>query len=142
MKCSRIPTLLLLLAVSIIAACSGSNTSDNEVATPPAPAMPEHWTIVSDQAFAPADIRPISEKLGGQITALRNTVYAVGTNTVRLNTIVAATPADADAIMDVIGGMKPSEWFVRQELVIYEFVANDAALDDMRAGRTMLLAER
>ncbi len=105
---------------------------------PPTPSMPAHWSVISDINFAAADIRPVSASLGAQVSALRNTTYRVGGGRVKLNTIVAATPADADKIMQALGKMKPPEWFMRRGLLIYEFVGGNDTIPEMRKGRSLL----
>ena len=79
-------------------------------------------------------------KLGAAITALRNTTYEVGGSAFKLNTIVAESPADADEIMRALAKMKPTEWFLRRGLVIYEFVGPNDVIPEMRKGRALLAA--
>ena len=131
---------ILLLALAASFACSQSHASSNAEA-PPAPAMPAHWSVISDVSFGAADIRPVAAQLGAEVSALRNTTYEASGRTVKLNTIVAATAGDADSIMRALGKMKPPEWFLRRGLVIYEFVGSNDAIPEMRKGRA-LLAER
>mgnify|MGYP001821282679 CR=1 FL=1 len=108
---------------------------------PAAPTMPAHWTVVSDESFAAVDIQPVAASLGGKISALRNTTYDVGGKPIKLNTIVAATATDADTIMAALGQMKPEEWFVRNGLVIYEFVGANDVQSEMRDARTLLMED-
>jgi len=103
--------------------------------------MPAHWTVVSDENFAAVDIAPVAASLGAEVSALRNTTYDVGGKPVKLNTIVAATATDADAIMAALGKMKPEEWFIQSGLIIYEFVGADDVQSEMRAGRTLLMED-
>ena len=98
--------------------------------------------MTSDQSFGQADIKPISETLGGAVTALRNTVYDVNGRPVKVNTIVTATQVDADKIMASLQAMKPAEFFLRQDLTIYEFVGTNDVIPDIRAGRAHLQAKR
>ena len=124
-----------IVALATVAACSSSE----EIAeAPAAPPMPANWSVVSDQTFAPAEIKPISESLGGEVSALRNTLYDVEGKSIKLNTIVAATADDADRIYAAVGKMKPEEWFLRDDLIIYEFVGNNDVIPEMRAGRALL----
>jgi hypothetical protein len=102
--------------------------------------MPAHWKVTSDIDFAAADIQPVAQRLGGTISALRNTTYEVGGRQVKLNTIVAATDADADSIMEALRGMKSEEAFVRRGRIIYEFVGANDVLSEIRAGRALLLS--
>lgn len=122
------PTLGALLLATVVAAQE----------TPPAPDMPDGWAVVSDDAFEAADIAPVSRKLGGEIAALRNTVYRVGGQRVQLNLIVAASPSSAGSIYDALVKLKPAEFVLRQGTRIYEFVGSNAAIPAMRAGRAHL----
>lgn len=100
--------------------------------------MPAHWTVTSDDDLGAADIAPVAQQLGADVSALRNTVYDISGKRMQLNTIVAATATDADRIMTALGNMKSEEFFLRRELIIYEFVCADNAIADMRAGRALL----
>ena len=136
---SRIASrLAAVIVVCTMAACSPSTPAPAAPAAPPTPAMPAHWTVVGDEVFAPADIAPVAARLGGQVTALRNTTYDVGGKKVKLNTIVAAGAKDADAIMSALGKMKSDEWFVRDGLTIYEFVGANDVQSEMRAAKALL----
>ena len=122
--------------VLLVAACSGGKSADS---TPPAPAMPEDWKVVADQAFSAADIAPVSERLGGEVLALRNTDYNVGGKSVRLNLIVVSDSANADVVMTTLRGMKPDFGLLRKGLTIYEFVAKDDAIPAVRTGKAHLV---
>ena len=123
-----------LVVVSASVACSRSTPAT----APATPAMPAHWKLVSDENFAPADIKPVAARLGAAVGALRNTTYDVDGKTVKLNTLVAANATDADAIMAALGRMKPEEFFIRRGLIIYEFVGPDDAMAEMRDARSLL----
>ena len=129
----------LVITLSLALAC-GPTTESASAAAPPTPAMPSHWKVTSDIDFAAADIAPVAQKLGGEVSALRNTTYDVGGKHVKLNTIVAPTDADADAIMKALMGMKSEEAFVRRGRIIYEFVGSNDVLPEIRAGRALLLS--
>ena len=129
----------LLLAFVLALACSRTDASADALA-PPTPAMPSHWRVISDISYTAADIRPVSASLGAKVSALRNTTYSAGGPKIKLNTIVAATPADADSIMRALGNMKPEEWFLRRGLLIYEFVGSNDAIPEMRKARDLLVA--
>ncbi len=129
-------TILFLVCVATLA-CSEPNASTTGDA-PPTPAMPSHWNVISDIDFGPVDIRPVSVSLGANVKALRNTTYDISGKRIKLNTIVATTPEDADSIMMAIGKMKPEEWFVRRGLLIYEFVGSNDVIPEMRKGRELL----
>ena len=131
---------LVLFTLGPAVACSQS-TATVDVEAPATPAMPSHWRVISDISFAAADIRPVAAKLGAEISALRNTTYDVDGRRVKLNTIVAATTADANVIVRALGKMKPEEWFLRRELVIYEFVGPNDAIPEMHMGRALLATD-
>lgn len=134
-RTTRVSFCSTLLAIGIVAGC---NSSETRTPTPAAPAMPAGWNVVSDQVFEPADIKPVGDRLGAQVVALRNTDYEVDGKPVRLNTIVAATEADADAIMTNLRAMKPDDFLLRRELTLYEFVGANDVIPAMRAGKSHL----
>ncbi len=100
--------------------------------------MPKRWRVISDINFEAADIRPVSVQLGAKVSALRNTTYDINGKRLKLNTIVAATTGDADAIVAALGKIKPKEFFLRRGLIIYEFVGGDDTNREMRKGRARL----
>ena len=129
----------LAITLAFALACDRM-TGSASAAAPPTPAMPSHWKVTSDIDFAAADIAPVSQRLGGKVTALRNTTYDVGGKQVKLNTIVAASDADADSIMEALKAMKSEEAFVRRGRTIYEFVGTNDILPEIRNGRALLLS--
>jgi hypothetical protein len=131
----------LVIALALALACDRSIGSAS-AAAPPTPAMPSHWKVTSDIDFAAADIEPVARRLGGEISALRNTTYDVGGKQVKLNTIVAATDAAADSIMEALEAMKSEEAFVRRGRIIYEFVGANDVLPEIREGRALLVSGR
>jgi len=124
----------LLVSASFLSGCARQEAAFEEA--PPAPTMPASWKITSDRSFSPADIRPVADKLRGEVTALRNTVYDVDGKPVKLNTIVTGSTADADRIMVSLRAMKPDEFLLRRGAVIYEFVGANDAIPDMLAGKS------
>jgi len=129
----------LVITLAFALACDRPIGSAS-AAAPPTPAMPSHWKVISDIDFAAVDIEPVAQRLGGEISALRNTTYDVGGKQVKLNTIVAATDADADSIVEALKGMKSEEAFVRRGRIIYEFVGTNDVLPEIRDGRALLLS--
>jgi len=126
----------VVLLVSLTAACSPTEALD----APPAPVMPAGWTITSDQSFPPAEVRRMSGQIGGEMLALRNTVYDVGGKRVQLNTLVAADAANADKIMEAMRAMKPDDFLLRRGLILYEFVVKNEAIGEARAGKAHIVA--
>lgn len=138
----RIPRVsLVCIAISLATAvgCSERQQAFPSEA-PAAPSMPGDWKLISDLTFPAAQIEPIAEKLGGEIAALRNTVYEVNGKRVQLNTLLAADAANADAIMRSLRGMKPEEFLLRKGLILYEFVGKNEAQPEMFAGRAHIQA--
>jgi hypothetical protein len=129
----------LVVALAFALACERLIGSAS-AAAPPTPEMPSHWKVISDTDFDAADIEPVAQRLGGKISALRNTTYDVGGKPVKLNTIVATSEADADSIMKALRGMKSEEAFVRRGQIIYEFVGANDVLPEIREGRALLLS--
>ena len=128
---------LLAIAIAAAMACSPPNESPSAEA-PATPKMPKRWRVTSDINFSATEIRPVSDQLGAKVSALRNTTYDIKGKRLKLNTIVAATAADADAIVAALGKMKPKEFFLRRGLIIYEFVGSDDTIPEMRKGRARL----
>ena len=133
--------LLCCLLISVVSACS-EKLDGESVRTAAAPTMPAEWSVTKDETFSPADIRPLSEKLGGEVTALRNTTYDVKGLPVKVNTIVTASSSDADKIMLKLRTIKPQEFLLRDGRTIYEFVGTNDSLPAMRAGMKHLEATR
>ncbi|MBW2527016.1 MAG: hypothetical protein JRI23_22740 [Deltaproteobacteria bacterium] len=134
--------LLTAIAVSIAlgtaalaaGACS-KKPSESDVVTdkpPPAPGMPPGWEMQTDDVIPPAQFPAIESKLQGKLKALRNTVYDANDHRVQLNVIQAASTIDADSIERSLGKMKAKWAFRRKGDVIYEFVGDDAASDEIR----------
>jgi len=137
-------TLRIVLARAAVAlglaALVGCSPSSRSAGAPPSPEMPADWTIVQDVDFAPRDIEPIARQLGAELDALRNTVYTVSGKRVQLNTVVAATHADAIAVMAAMRELKPEEWLVQRGLNVYEFVGADDVRAEVLQARELLLA--
>jgi len=131
---------ILVIPLALALACDRIVGSASAGA-PPTPAMPSHWKVVSDIDFGPADIAPVAQRLGAKVSALRNATYDVGGKQLKLNTIVAATEADADSIMGALTAMKSAEALVRRGRTIYEFVGTNEVLPEIRKGRAILLSE-
>ena len=133
---------LCWIFVSVVFVAGFVNQAAASAQAPAAPTMPTGWKVTSDQSFAQAAIKPISDRLGGTVTALRNTVYDVNGKPVKLNTIVTASEVDADKIMASLQAMKPAEFMLRQGLIIYEFVGTNDVIPDIRTGRAHLQTNR
>jgi hypothetical protein len=139
---SRVLAYFALVVTLALALACDQIVGSASAGAPPTPAMPSHWKVVSDIDFAAADIAPVAQRLGGKISALRNTTYDVVGKQLKLNTIVAATEADADSVMKALRAMKSEEAFVRRGRTIYEFVGTNDLLPEIRKGRAILLSEQ
>jgi hypothetical protein len=112
-------------------------------ATAPADALPaaptfDGWTIKSDKVASKKEADKIAAKLGGKITALRNTVYDVSGKKVQINVIVASDDAAADKIFASLT-KKKAEWScARKGNVLYEFVGKNDAMDEMKKAHAQL----
>ena len=127
---------IIVLTVAVVAGCSKTDA----VEAPPAPVMAANWKVTSDVSFPPAEVERIAGQLGGDLIALRNTAYEVDGKRVQINTLLAADAASADAIMIAMRKLKPDDFLVRQELVIYEFVVKNEAIAEARAGKAHIEA--
>jgi hypothetical protein len=140
---SRISRFLVCCTAISLAMLAGCSEQQGAVSAegPVAPSMPANWHVSSDLSFPAGQIEPIAKKLGGEIAALRNTIYEVNGKRVQLNTILARDEASAGEIMSSMLKMKPDEFLLRKGLTLYEFVGMDDALPEMRAGRAHIEAE-
>ncbi|MFW6369299.1 MAG: hypothetical protein ACOC0J_01820 [Myxococcota bacterium] len=132
--------LLPLLLVLSLSACprQGGEDDRERMQAPPAPSMPEGWELRSDEVTPQEAIASVEQRLDGKIAALRNTVYEVEGRRIQLNVVKAAGDEDAFRIMESLRAMKTDEALLRRELVVYEFVGDDAALPAIREGRAHL----
>ena len=117
--------------IFVLVACAKSPKTD----APPAPEMPAHWKVVFDVEIAPGQIKPIEDKLGGNISALRNTAYDVKGIRVQINLIVAPDAKNADRLMAKLESIKSKQALLRKDLIIYEFVGTNEALPHIQEGR-------
>lgn len=119
-----------------VASTTGAEKDSNTA--PPTPGMPPSWKIKSDTVVDPALVGQVAAKLGGELKALRNTVYDVGGKTVQINTMIAPDEAAAETLMAKLVTLKPAEFMLAKGLTIYEFMGKDIALGEMRSGRAHL----
>ena len=126
-------------AIAAILSVGCSEPPDTgRVEAPPAPSMPDHWTVVIDMSFPPDDVKKVGNNLGGGLASLRNTIYEVNGKTVQLNTIVAVDEANADRILIRVRDKKPDELILRRGVIIYEFVCANDAIPEMLEGKAHL----
>jgi hypothetical protein len=128
-------TLVVFLAfVLFLSACSDEQTPPpGETAR--APEMPPHWEVTSD-FLVPADqLRTMRQKLGADISSVRNTIYDVKGQRVQINVIVAPDAVNAEKVMKKLRSMKSEEALLRRDLTIYEFVGENDVLPLIAEGR-------
>ncbi len=126
-------TMAFLLAIALGVACASGESK-----APPAPQMPDAWQVISDEDFAPNEIRVVSDRLGAELSALRNTTYDVAGERVKLNILVSASDEDAEKIVAALSEMKPEEFFWREERLVFEFVGSNASIPAIREARALL----
>lgn len=137
----RVLALALVLAVPAAACSDGqrSSASARGGGAPAAPAMPPEWVVQSDVDL-PIDALPALEaQLGGKVKAVRNTIYALGSVRVQLNTIAPVDAAAADAIYRTLSMSKPAYALARKGDVIYEFVGPDVATEAIKKAQASLM---
>jgi hypothetical protein len=106
-------------------------------APPPAPTI-EGWTVKSDNVIPAAKTAEIAKKLGGKLTALRNTVYDVKGEKVQVNVMVAADAAEADKLVAAITKNKAPWSCVKKGTTVYELVGSNKAADAMKKASATL----
>ena len=129
-----------LAFVLFLSACSEEKTPPpGETAR--APEMPPHWEVTSD-FLVPADqLRAMRQKLGADITSVRNTIYDVNGQRVWINVIVAPDAASTEKVMKKLRSMKSEEALLRRDLTIYEFVGKNDVLPLIAEGRRHIEAK-
>lgn len=127
-----------------LTACSpgGDNATGGDAAssseTPSALAMPADWKVVSD-FLVPADqVQPMSASLGAELSSVRNTVYDVGGKRVQVNVMIVPDASNGDKLMTKLLTIKGAEFFLRKDLVVYEFVGTNDVLPEIAEGRKHL----
>jgi hypothetical protein len=105
---------------------------------PPAAPTFEGWTVKSDDVIPQAKVAEIAKKLGGKISALRNTVYDVKGEKVQVNVMAAADAAEADKLIVSLTKNKAAWSCVRKGTTIYEFVGGPKATDVIKKASATL----
>lgn len=100
--------------------------------------MPADWGVADDLQASSQDMSALATRMGAQLLGVRNTAFTVGEQRVQLNTIIAATPGDAESVMRYLLTIKTEEALLRRGTTIYEFVGPDAVLPLIRRGRQHL----
>jgi hypothetical protein len=100
--------------------------------------MPADWKVVSDFQLPVSQLTPMSNKLGVDLSSVRNTVYDVKGKRVQLNVIVTPDAGSAEKLMANLMSMKSEEGLLRKDLIVYEFVGGNDVLPEVAEGRRHL----
>ena len=127
----RYPTL----AGALIAIAATAFPTGLTAATTARPGrLPIGWEIRGSYNAAPADIAPISAKLGGKISALSNTILSVRGRRLQVNIINCPDPNETEKIYKSVLEIKKDPAFcLKLGNAVVEFIADDAALAVMGA---------
>ncbi len=124
--------------VFCLGGCSPNNGASQTGEIPPAPEMPAHWTVTSDFQVPLEQVQVMSEKLGADLSNVRNTVYDVQGKRVRINVIVTPDPGNAERLITKLRSMKVEEALLQKDLIVYEFVGKNDVLPQIAEGRRHL----
>ena len=104
----------------------------------PTPQMPAGWEVVEDLQLHPSTVEQIGSKMDAELLGVRNTVYEVRGLRIKVNTLIAASPEDAEKVMDFFLSIKPKGGSLQRGTTIYEFVGNNEVNHLARQGRLHL----
>ena len=131
-----------LLAISLLAAapsaCSKSSSAPAKASAEAAAPAFDGWIVKTDAAVPREKIGEVEARLEGKIKSLRNVVYEVNGKKIQVNVIVPRDPMEADNIYRVLTNMKPAWATVRKGDVVYEFVGQNEAMDDIKKAHDKL----
>jgi hypothetical protein len=100
--------------------------------------MPAHWEVAFDFQVPVEQVKAMSEKLGADLTSVRNTAYDVNGKRVQVNAIITPDSGSAEKLMTALRSMKTEEALLRKGLTIYEFVGQNDVLPAIAEGRAHL----
>ncbi len=101
--------------------------------------VPWEWTVSND-LIVPADqLAGFSAKLGGKVTAIRNTVFALpGGLALQVNVLEGASEQDANAVWQALTKGKSPEFVILKGRLVYELVGKNDVLSQLRRlGKTL-----
>lgn len=135
------PAVLVALSLVTVSSISGGcrSAEAEHGAVVLTPAMPADWRITSDVLVTPQQLAGFASRMNAQLLGVRNAVYTVGARRVQLNTIVAASPSDAERVMAYLLTIKSEEALLRRGSTVFEFVGPNEVMDLIRAGRQHLM---
>jgi hypothetical protein len=128
--------LSLVLVSLILGGCRGAEAEQST--SVPTPGMPADWQAVNDYLVTPQQLAGLASRMSARLLGVRNTFYTVGGRRVQLNTIIAASPPDAERVMAYMLTIKSEDALLRRGTTVYEFVGPNEVTDLIRAGRQHL----
>lgn len=93
--------------------------------------LPEGWTIVRVVRVPEAQLAAFGERLGGKVTGIANQILSINGGDAQLNTVTAATEADAKRIVERLEGERRADCLRRVGKRVYEV----PGLNTVRAAR-------
>lgn len=130
--------LCVLLSMGIIGGCERADEQPAVVA--PTPKMPDGWKVVEDVLASPTQLRESSARLHADLIGIRNTTFEVEGLYIRVNTITAATAADAERVMSYMKSVKSEQASLLRGLTVYELLGTNETEHLIRAARQHLEA--
>ncbi len=121
-----------------MAACACSRPEPPGLGAPAAPVLPAEWKVVNDADLSRDKVGSLEWRLEGKIQSARSTLYEINGKHVQLNTIVPANAVEADKIYRILANKKSAYSFLRTSDRIYEFVAGEDAVEEVKRGRGLL----
>lgn len=120
MKRFLLLALCVLFAMGIIGGCD--RAGEQPAVAVPTPKMPDGWKAVEDFLVGPTQLKEFSARMDADLKGIRNTSFEVDGLHIKVNTIVAATAADAEKAMSYMKGIKSEQALLLRGLTIYELV--------------------
>ncbi len=112
--------LCVLLAMGIVGGCERAD--EQPAVAVPIPTMPDGWQVVEDFQVSPTQVKEFSARMDADLHGIRNTSFEVEGLRIKVNTIIAATTADAEKAMIYMKSIKSEQALLLRELTIYELV--------------------
>jgi len=126
----------VLLFLVIAGGCQKS--AELSAGTIPAPQMPPEWKVVDDFLVTASELKQFSSRMNADLVGVRNTSFDVQGLRVQVNTVVAASPADAEHVMDYMKGIKSEQALLLRGTTVYEFVGTSEVNHLIPVGRQHL----
>jgi hypothetical protein len=126
----------MLLLVGIAGGCQ--NSEKQATVTIPTPQMPSEWKVVDDFLVTSSELKQLSSKMNADIVGVRNTSFDVKGLRVKVSTVVAASPTDAERVMDYMRSIKSEQALLLRGTTVYEFVGTSEVNHLIPEGRQHL----